>query len=65
MIVNEYYMTRKDGVKLHRTYSDEGRVLIRNDGVEYSEAVDVEGAGYTYTEGETFVETEVAEYTAS
>ena len=61
MVKTEYFRTRTDGVNLNRTYSDEGKVLIRNDGVEYSEAVDVEGAGYTYTEGETFVETEETE----
>ena len=61
MVKTGYFRTRTDGVNLNRTYSDEGKVLIRNDGVEYSEAVDVEGAGYTYTEGETFVETEETE----
>lgn len=51
MIVTEFYMTRTDGVKLHRTYSDEGKMLIQNEtGIKYAEAVDVENSGYTYTE---------------
>lgn len=52
MVKTEFYMTRSDGVNLYRTYSDQGRMLIRNDGVEYGEAVDVENSGYTYTEGD-------------
>lgn len=52
MVKTEFYMTRSDGVSLHRTYSDQGRILIRNDGVEYGEAVDVENSGYTYIEGD-------------
>lgn len=51
MVKTEFYMTRSDGVSLYRTYSDQGRMLIRNDGVEYSEAIDVENSGYTYIEG--------------
>lgn len=51
MIVTEYFMTRKDGVVLNRTYSDEGFYIIQNEtGIKYSEAVDVEGAPYTYSE---------------
>lgn len=50
MVKREFYMTREDGVNLYRTYSDEGFTLIRNDGVEYMEAIDVENAEYTYTE---------------
>ena len=51
MVVTEFYMTRTDGVKLYRTYSDEGKMLIQNEtGIKYAEAVDVENSGYTYTE---------------
>lgn len=56
MVKTEFYMTRSDGVNLYRTCSDQGRMLVRNDGVEYSEAVDVENRGYTYTEGDYPVE---------
>lgn len=51
MIQIEFYMERKDGVKLYRTYSDRD-MMIQKDGTNemYSEAIDVEGKGYTYTE---------------
>lgn len=52
MIKTEFYRTRSDGVNLYRTYSDINKMLVRNDGVEFSEAIDVEGCGYTYTESE-------------
>lgn len=56
MIVREYYKTRSDGVELYRTYSDAG-YLIRQEqtGAEYSEAIDVGGAPYTYAETETTI----------
>ena len=51
MIVREEYKTRADGVKLLRTYSDEGKSIIQNEtGIVYDEAIDVENAPYTYTE---------------
>ncbi len=57
MIQREFYVQRKDGVKLYRTYSDAGMMIRQNEtGVEYAEAIDVEGAPYTYTETETPVE---------
>ena len=57
MVVKEEYMTRSDGVKLYRSYSDEGRKLIQNEtGIVYDEAIDVENAPYTYRESEEFVE---------
>ena len=53
MIVREEYKTRADGVKLFRTYSDEGKFIIQNEtGIVYEEAIDVENAPYTYTESE-------------
>lgn len=59
MIVTEYYMTRKDGVVLNRTYSDEGFYIVQNEtGIKYAEAVDVEGAPYTYTETNELIEIE-------
>ena len=58
MIHREFYAQRKDGVKLYRTYSDAGMMIRQNEtGVEYTEAIDVEGAPYTYTETETLIET--------
>lgn len=54
MIKKEYFSTRKDGVKLFKTYSD-GGFYIKKIGTEevYDEAIDVEGAPYTYEETET------------
>jgi hypothetical protein len=59
MIVKEEFRTRADGVKLFRTYSDEGKYIIQNEtGVTYSEAIDVENAPYTYTESVEDIDTE-------
>ena len=44
-----------NGVMYAYTYSDSG-FMIERDGVEYAEAIDVEGAPYTYTETETPIE---------
>ena len=58
MIQREFYTQRKDDVKLYRTYSNIGMMIRQNEtGVEYAEAIDVEGASYTYTETETKIET--------
>lgn len=57
MIVKELFMTRSDGVKLYRVYSNEGKRLIQNEtGVVYDEAIDVESAPYTYSESEEVIE---------
>lgn len=57
MIVKEEFKTRGDGVKLFRIYSDEGRKIIQNEtGIEYTEAIDVENAPYTYTESDEEVD---------
>ncbi|MEE1082205.1 MAG: hypothetical protein UH850_00465 [Paludibacteraceae bacterium] len=57
MIVREFYTTRKDGVKLFRTYSDSNMYIRQVEtGVEYSEAVDVENAPYTYEETDKAIE---------
>ena len=64
MIVTEYYKTREDGVVLNRTYSDAGFYILQNEtGIEYSEAVDVEGAPYTYSETDKPIEGETNEAT--
>lgn len=61
MIVREFYRTRKDGVKLYRTYSDAGMMIRQNEtGAEYAEAIDVADAPYTYTETETRIPAEEA-----
>ena len=57
MIIKEYYTTRKDGVRLYKTYSDKG-IYIQQipTGVEYAEAIDVEGAPYSYIETDKVIE---------
>ena len=59
MIVKEFYKTREDGVNLFRSYSDQGFYILQNEtGSEYSEAVDVENAPYTYTESDKPIDME-------
>lgn len=57
MIVREYLMTRKDGVKLYKTYSDQNK-YIRKVGTEeeYDIAIDIENAQYTYEETDKEIE---------
>lgn len=59
MIVTVYYMTRSDGVKLYRTYSDDGKAVVREDGVVFGEAVDEENSGHSYIEGEPLPDEEI------
>ena len=64
MIMTTYFATREDGVVLNRTYSVEGFYILQNEtGIKYSEAVDVEGAPYTYSETDELIETEADEAT--
>ena len=56
MIVREHYKTRSDGVELWRTYSDAGYLIRQVEtGAEYSEAIDVANAPYTYTETDKII----------
>lgn len=59
MVKKEYLLTRKDGVKLFKSYSDEG-FYIRKAGTDevYAEAVDVEDAPFVYVETEEKIEIE-------
>lgn len=62
MIVKEFYKTRKDGVNLYRTYSDENyKILQVETGNIYDEAIDIEGSDYTYEETNEKIESEVLE----
>lgn len=56
-IVREYYLTRKDGVKLYKTYSDKDKV-IRKVGTneEYDLAIDVENSAFVYEETDKDIE---------
>lgn len=59
MVLKEYYKTRQDGVRLYRTYSDANKYIIQQPtGIEYSEAIDVETAPYTYIESDKEIEVE-------
>ena len=51
MIVKEYFMTRNDGVKLYKSYSDNNKIIHKiGTQEEYSDAIDVEDAPYGYEE---------------
>lgn len=59
MIVTEFYLERKDGIKLYRTYSDIHHYIVQHPTeIEYDEAVDIENSGYTYTESDKEIEQE-------
>ena len=46
-----------NGKNFTRTYSDEGKRLLQVEtGILYDEAVDIEGAPYTYTESDEEIE---------
>ena len=64
MIQTEFYMERKDGVKLYRTYSDRN-MMIQKDGTDetYSEAIDVENSGFIYTETDIPIEGDTGDLT--
>ena len=51
MIIRKLYTTRKDGVNLYITYSDNGLKIKQSPtNTVYDSAIDVESAPYTYTE---------------
>lgn len=58
MIVTESF-TNFDGRTLVRTYSDEGRYVIR-DGQQFEEAVDPPDTGRTYTEGDLIPQSDIS-----
>ena len=50
-IKKEFVAETADGAKLYRTFSDENRKILQNEtGIVFDDAVDVENAGFTYTE---------------
>lgn len=62
MIKRKLYKTRKDGVNLYRTYSDEGfRIKQVETGLVYDEAIDIENAPYTYEETSDKVDLDIEE----
>ena len=57
MIIREFYMTRKDGVNLYKTYSDKKVYIIkRGTDEKYDEAIDVEDADCIYEETEEIID---------
>lgn len=59
MLKTELYKTRADGVKLYRSYSDSGFLILQEQtGVKYAEAIDIEDSGYTYIETDEPIEPE-------
>ena len=56
MIVTE--IITKNEHKFVRTYSDEGRYIVR-DGISYNEAIDPFDSGRVYTEGKLFSITDI------
>ena len=57
MVKKEFYETRKDGVNLYRTYSDQN-LQIQKVGTNeiYDEAIDIETATYEYVETDMPIE---------
>lgn len=62
MIIKEFYLTRKDGINLYKTYSD-ADFYIKKVGTEetYDIAIDVENATFIYEE--TDIQIEIPEAT--
>lgn len=57
MLHRDYYRERTDGIKLYRTYSDEGCLIRQIDtGELYEEAIDVEDTTHTYEETDITIE---------
>lgn len=56
MIIKEFHRIRKDGVNLYRTYSDKN-LKIQKVGTNevYNQAIDVEGAPFTYVETDEMI----------
>lgn len=51
MIITLFYKQREDGIKLFKTYSDEGYLIQKEKTDElYDEAIDIEGSNYCYIE---------------
>lgn len=55
MVKTEFYKHIKLK-KFYRTYSDAGYYIIQEQtGIKYEEAIDIEGAGYTYVESDELI----------
>lgn len=59
MLKKEFYVKRKDGINLYKTYSDANNKIRQIEtGAIYEEAIDVEDAQYTYEETDEKIEIE-------
>ncbi len=57
MIKKEYFTTRKDEVKLYKTYSDKNMQIQKLGTLEfYDEAIDVENSTFLYIETDIPIE---------
>lgn len=61
-LIREFYKTRKDGINLYKTYSDEN-FKIRQIETEtiYDEAIDIENASYAYEETDEKIDNQEGE----
>ena len=51
MIIKEYMLTRQDGVKLYKSYSDQNKYILKEGTLEkYRVAIDVENSNFIYIE---------------
>lgn len=56
MIVKEFFETREDGVNLYHIYSDTNHYIIQSGtNAVYSDVIDVENAGFEYTESDIVI----------
>lgn len=59
MIIKELFITQPDGINLYRTYSNlKLKILQKETGNIYNEAIDTESANYTYEETNEKIEEE-------
>lgn len=62
MIIKEFYLQRKDGVNLYRSYSSDGfKIQQVETGIIYDDAIDIENAPYSYVETDELIEEKVEE----
>ena len=56
-IQKELFGENADGVKLYRTFSDENRKILQVEtGIIFDDAVDIDGAEFTYLETDGVIE---------
>lgn len=59
MVIRKFYAKREDGVRLFKSYSDNGYMIKQiPTGTLYSEAIDVDDAPFVYVETNILIEPE-------